>query len=93
MPHPHTSCSYFKISEKSDHYFCHRLNTVGTVNEVIVGLEQTEHMSFLTGQVLPDRTKSGLRFLNILLQKNTKKNHEKKIEKKILKNFFGFFLY
>ena len=68
-------------------------------------------MSFLTGQdrtpkfagqVLPDRTKSGLTFLNILLHKNTRKNYEKKkFEKKFLKkkieNFekkiLDFFLY
>ena len=40
-----------------------------------IGLDRTGHMSFLTGQdrtpkfagqVLPDRTKSGLIFLNIL---------------------------
>ena len=62
-------------------------------------------MSFLTGQdrtpkfagqVLPDRTKSGLTFLNILLHKKTKKKiMKKKILKKknlkILKFFFGFF--
>ena len=59
-------------------------------------------MSFLTGQdrtpkfagqVLPDRTKSGLTFLNILLHKNTRKNYEKKNLKKklkILKKNFGF---
>ena len=66
----------------------------------MLGLNRTGHMSFLTGQdrtpkfagqVPPDRTKSELRFLNILLHKNTRKNYEKKkkIEKKILKkNFF-----
>ena len=41
----------------------------------LIGLNRTGHMSFLTGQdrtpkfvgqVLPDRTKSGLTFLNIL---------------------------
>ena len=66
-------------------------------------------MSFLTGQdrtpkfagqVLPDRTKSGLTFLNILLHKNTRKNYEKKNLKKnfwkkknwkFWKKFFGFF--
>ena len=44
-------------------------------NMIIVGLDRTGHMSFLTGQdrtpkfarqVLPDRTESGLIFLNIL---------------------------
>ena len=56
-----------------------------------VGLNRTGHMSFLTGQdrtpkfarqVLPDRTKSGLTFLNILLHKNTRKNYEKNYLKK-----------
>ena len=46
-----------------------------------IGLDRTEHMSFLTGQVLLDRTKSGLIFLNILYTKY-----------KLLK-FFGFFFY
>ena len=67
-------------------------------------------MSFLTGQdrtpkfagqVLPDRTKSGLTFLNILLHKNTRKIMKKKIEKKFLKkkienfekNFLDIFLH
>ena len=54
-------------------------------------------MSFLTGQdrtpkfagqVLPDRTKSGLTFLNILLHKKTTKNYEKKILKKKIKKIF-----
>ena len=51
------------------------------------GLDRTGHMSFLTGQdrtpkfagqVLPDQTKSGLTFLNILLHKNTRKIMKKK---------------
>ena len=69
----------------------------------VVGLDRTGHMSFLTGQdrtpkfagqVLPDRTKSGLTFLNILLHKNKRKNYEKKNlkknfeKKKNLKFFF-----
>ena len=49
---------------------------------IIVGLDRTGHMSFLTGQdqtpkfagqVLPDRTESGLIFLDILPYKKTKK--------------------
>ena len=45
------------------------------VSSCKIGLDRTEHMSFLTGQdrtpkfagqVLPDRTESGLIFLNIL---------------------------
>ena len=74
-----------------------------------LGLKQTGHITFLTGQdqtpkfagqVLPDRTKSGLTFLNILLHKNTRKNYEKKIWKKIKKKkmkmleiFFWIFFY
>ena len=34
-----------------------------------VGLDRNGHMSFLTGQVLPDRTESRLMFLNILPNK------------------------
>ena len=60
-----------------------------------LGLDQTGHTSFLNGQgrtpkfagqVLPDRTKSELTFLNILLHKHTRK---KKLN--ILKKKFGFF--
>ena len=76
-----------------------------------VGIKWTGHMSFLTGQDrtpkfagqhLPDRTISGLTFLNILLHKNTRRNYEKKkIEKKFLKkkienfekNFLDIFLH
>ena len=58
-----------------------------------LGLDRTGHMSFLTGQdrtpkfagqVLPDRTESGLIFSNILPYKETKKLR-KKIGKKIKK--------
>ena len=61
-----------------------------SLTERPVGLEWTGHMSLLTrqdrspkfaGQVLPDRTESGLIFLNIL-PKKTQKNYEKKFEKK-----------
>ena len=70
----------------------------------IVGLDRTGHMSFLTGQdrtskfagqVLPDRTESGLILLNILLHKKNyeKKNLKKKFWKKNFENFFlDFFL-
>ena len=67
-----------------------------------LGLDRTGHMSFLTGQdrtpkfarqLLPDRTESGLIFLDILPYKLTKKIMKKIFEKNILKIFFeNFFL-
>ena len=68
----------------------------------MLGLNQTGHMSFLTrqdrthkfaGQVLPDRTKSGLIFLNILHTKyqNFIETNKKDSKKKIEKNLFLFY--
>ena len=63
---------------------CSAQTAYNSLNQVrracMVGLDRTGHMSFLTGQdrtpkfagqVLPDRTESGLIFLNILPNKQS----------------------